>query len=218
MATFLVTTTDNAGSGSLRDAITSANANAGPHTIAFQTAGVFASPQTISLLTALPTITESVTIIGTGATNLTIQRDPGAVTDFRIFDVESAGLSPNSVTISDVTLSGGQADDGGAIRSAGETLSLDSVVISGNTASDEGGGIYFTGQNGSTLSIANSTISGNTAGDGGGGVSAQNVTLSNSTLSGNSAGSFGGGISAGTATLTNSTVSGNTASFFRRRH
>ena len=49
----------------------------GPDEIAFDTAGVFASPQTISLLTALPTITESVTITGTGATNLTIQRDPG---------------------------------------------------------------------------------------------------------------------------------------------
>ena len=100
MTNFLVTTTADSGAGSLRQAVIDANSDtSGPHTIAFDTAGVFATPQTISLLTALPTITESVTIIGTGATSLTIQRDPGAG-DFRIFHLEDAALLPISVRIS----------------------------------------------------------------------------------------------------------------------
>jgi parallel beta-helix repeat protein len=61
-ATFTVTTTADAGAGSLRDAINQANALAGPDTIRF---GLPAGPQTISPLSALPVITDSLTIDGT---------------------------------------------------------------------------------------------------------------------------------------------------------
>src|SRR5262249_553067 len=72
--TYLVTTAADSGTGSLRDAIGLANGNVGADTIAFDTAGVFATPQTISLLTALPTIGDSLTVTGTGAAQLTVRR------------------------------------------------------------------------------------------------------------------------------------------------
>jgi hypothetical protein len=61
-AIFIVTTTANAGVGSLRQAIIDANANLGPDTINFNIAG--AGVHTIIPLTPLPTITETVTIDG----------------------------------------------------------------------------------------------------------------------------------------------------------
>ena len=59
-ATFTVTNTNDAGAGSLRDAITSANAAAGADVIDFAIPGP--GPHTITPLTVLPTITDSVTI------------------------------------------------------------------------------------------------------------------------------------------------------------
>ena len=62
-ATFTVTTTADSGAGSLRQAILDANAAAGPDTIDFNIAG--AGVKTITPTSALPTITEAVTIDGT---------------------------------------------------------------------------------------------------------------------------------------------------------
>ncbi len=61
--TFLVTNTLDAGAGSLRQAIIDANANAGPDEIHFSIGG--GGVQTISPTSALPTITQQVTIDGT---------------------------------------------------------------------------------------------------------------------------------------------------------
>jgi len=67
LATFIVTNTADAGSGSLRQAITDANATAGPpHNINFAIPG--AGVQTIALATDLPPIIRSVTINGTSQT------------------------------------------------------------------------------------------------------------------------------------------------------
>jgi MBG domain-containing protein len=60
---FIVASTSDSGPGSLRQAILDANANAGPDTITFNVGG--GGPQTISPSTALPTITDPVTIDGT---------------------------------------------------------------------------------------------------------------------------------------------------------
>ena len=62
LATFTVTTTNDAGAGSLRAAIIDANAAAGTDTIDFNIAG--AGVHTINLTSALPTITGAVTIDG----------------------------------------------------------------------------------------------------------------------------------------------------------
>lgn len=61
--TFPVINTNDAGAGSLRQAILDANGNPGTDTINFNIPG--AAPHTISLLSPLPAITESVTINGT---------------------------------------------------------------------------------------------------------------------------------------------------------
>src|SRR5258707_295729 len=95
-ATYTVTNTNDAGAGSLRDAITQANATAAADTINFDTSGVFGSAQTISLLSALPQVVAAggpLTITGTGAANLTVKRDSGASTNFRIFDSTTASLN-----------------------------------------------------------------------------------------------------------------------------
>ncbi len=64
-STFPVTTTADAGAGSLRQAVTDANAVAGPHTITFSIAG--AGTHSIALASDLPTIVivEGLTIDGT---------------------------------------------------------------------------------------------------------------------------------------------------------
>jgi hypothetical protein len=61
-ATFTVTSTADSGAGSLRAAIDSANTNPGADTIAFGIVGT--GPHTIALASALPNITEAVTIDG----------------------------------------------------------------------------------------------------------------------------------------------------------
>lgn len=61
-ATFTVTNTNNSGSGSLRQAILDANANSGADAINFNIPG--GGVKTISLTSALPTITETLSIKG----------------------------------------------------------------------------------------------------------------------------------------------------------
>ena len=64
--TFTVTNTVDSGLGSLRWAITNANANSGPDTINFNIKGT--APFTISLASALPDVTDTVTIDATTQT------------------------------------------------------------------------------------------------------------------------------------------------------
>jgi predicted outer membrane repeat protein len=121
-----------------------------------------------------------------------------------------------TVTIRDSVISNNVADwNGGALSANGDdalVLTLNNVEITGNTAKDDGGGIYFS--NG-TLTIVDSTISGNTADDEGGGMDFDDGTLTivESTISGNTADDEGGGIRLvdGTLTIVESTISGNTA-------
>jgi titin len=63
LSAFTVTNTNDSGTGSLRQAIISSNATKGPNTINFNISG--SGVQTINLLSALPTITQPVTIDGT---------------------------------------------------------------------------------------------------------------------------------------------------------
>ncbi|MEQ1646670.1 MAG: hypothetical protein ABL959_24665, partial [Pyrinomonadaceae bacterium] len=87
--TFTVTNLNDTGAGSLRQAILDANANSpAADTINFQ-AGLAG---TINLSTALPNISDSVTISGPGANVITVRRGDGTP-DFRIFTSFSAGLN-----------------------------------------------------------------------------------------------------------------------------
>jgi len=223
--TLTVTTAADSGTGSLRDAIAQANATGSVDTIVFGPS--FGSPQTISLQSALPAIVNPVSINGPGAGLLTVRRDPAAASNFRIFSVTS-GTS----TLSGMTITGGRTtgtslgtNGGGGVRVDGANVTIQDSVITGNSSSGPGGGIYvFFGTVG--LTVRNCTISNNASGTDaasqyrdGGGISVgfgASLMLENSTVSGNSSPTEGGGVYIYrnlpvTWTVRNSTISANTA-------
>jgi len=113
------------------------------------------------------------------------------------------------VTLTDSTVDGNAADNGGGIGCRGEgtgsliwndsKLTITGTTISGNTASSSGGGIYFFGSStslsNSELLVTNSTISGNTAYYGGGAYlrfKFKTNSFTNVTIAFNEAVSYGG--------------------------
>ena len=143
----------------------------------------------------------------------------------------------NSAVIDNAT-TGGSFSKGGGIY-AGGTVTITDSTINGNTASDGGGGIYNSGMltvtsstvNGNvvrgprspnfgggiynigSLNMADSTVNGNTSRDAGGILNTGEITLNSSTVSSNTAtGGAGGGIfNTGTVTLSNTTIRDNAA-------
>jgi predicted outer membrane repeat protein len=192
--TLIVTNvSDDTGTGSLRDAITQANASSGA-TIVFDVPGLGG---TIVLQSALPTINQSTTIVGSGANLLTVSGN-------HLYPIFS--ISSGTVAISGLAIANGFGANGGAILNNG-TLTVSNSIFSGNAASNFGGAIASAG----TLTVNDSTFSGNSATGGGALYTQAQLTVSNSTFSGNSAGSSYGGAICNTAMLavTNSTFSGN---------
>ncbi len=134
-----------------------------------------------------------------------------------------------ALTITNVSITNNHAGasgyGGGVVIYSSGGSTITNSVISGNTATLGGGGIYYS--NIATHRITGTTVSGNSAGGGfvfnnfrgGGGLVNEKATvnISNSTVSGNSSGCEcgGGGIityNAGTTKLRNVTVANNTAS------
>jgi IPT/TIG domain/Right handed beta helix region/S-layer homology domain len=93
-ATFTVTTTADAGAGSLRQAILDANANPGADTIAFAIPG--AGVHTISPVTALPNVTQPVTIDGYTQPGSAPNTDPIADDAIPLIELEGSGSSGSS--------------------------------------------------------------------------------------------------------------------------
>ncbi|MGB7209426.1 MAG: choice-of-anchor Q domain-containing protein [Pyrinomonadaceae bacterium] len=167
----------------------------------------------------------TLSIIGSGANNLTIDGGPGLN---RVFSIDGS-----TVLLSGLTMTGGNGKDdpgglsggvsGGAIRVVAGSLTLNGVHINQNSAAGnfgqgDGGGIS---QSGGTLSIINSTISNNISTDCGGISNGGTMTVVNSTISNNSVrrsgfglGFIGGGVcNFGTATLRNVTVTRNSGAY-----
>ena len=171
---------------SLREAIEFANADpGGGDTIVFSE---LLSGSIDLTEGALPTINTAVTIVGPGANVLAID----ALGKGRVLTL---GAGAN-VTISGLTLSGGSATNGGGIFNPGGILTLNECTISGNTATQSGGGI-FSGYSGSihgTLTLYGCTLSGNSAKQFGGALSAlrNTVKMTDCTVSGNSAAAAAG--------------------------
>ncbi|MGF1523744.1 MAG: choice-of-anchor Q domain-containing protein [Leptolyngbyaceae cyanobacterium] len=157
-------------------------------------------------------IDKALTINGTGEDVITVDAQ-GNSRVFRISD-EDYGTQLG-VNIQGLTITGGNVgdrfdNDGGGIYTT-EELDLTNVTITGNTAFDGGG---ISGQYGS-ITLTDSTVSGNEAAGSGGGIHNQftETTLIRSTVSDNTA-TTGGGIAdgiGGSSTLISSTVSGNSA-------
>ena len=206
LATFTATNINNAGAGSLRQAILNANALAGADDIRFDPTVFNGAQAAITLATTLDinTFAGGLTISGAfGASNVTVSGNNAV----RVFNITGSG---NTTFDSLRVVNGSVTGDGGGINNTGTgSVTLTNSTVSGNTASNFGGAIRGLG----SVTLTNSTVSGNTAVVFGGGIFGNgSVTLTNSTVSGNTAVVSGGGIySDGSVTLTNSTVSGNTA-------
>ena len=112
--TFTVTTTNDSGAGSLRQAILDANTNAGADTIVFQISGT--KPFTLSLTSALPAVSDPLTIDGTtqpGYSNAPVVEitGPGIVTNAVGLQLDSGscmilGLALNRFTAQGLVLNG----------------------------------------------------------------------------------------------------------------
>ncbi|MFL5331250.1 MAG: beta strand repeat-containing protein [Gemmataceae bacterium] len=202
--TLIVTNTNDLGVGSLRDAIYQSNASPGAHdTIIFDTT-VFntATPQTISLIYGELLITDAVTITGPGAAAVTIT----GYNAFRVFTIDTPSTAQD-ITMSGMTVTGGNGfgtvdsfSGGGGILDQDEALTLDSMVITGNsvtaTSLNQGGGILLNGLT-SSLTLRNSTLSNNSSVGNGGGLEVRYVNniinIQNCTISGNKTGNGGSG-------------------------
>lgn len=208
-ATFNVTNLDDAGSGSLRQALIDANGVAGADTVTFDAA----LSGTITLTSGHLVISDSVDIQGPGAASLSVNGNNAS----RVFYLYNSA-STIDVTISGLTMTGGSASIGAGLINFDENLTLDSVVISGNTATSNGGGLWIDGFNQTTV-VRNSRITGNTAGDDGGGVYVEDtggpMLFENTEFSGNQAAGQGGAVYLydpdDPITFDRCTISGNTA-------
>jgi hypothetical protein len=168
-SSYLVTTdsTDSSAVGTLRGGVEWANGNVNPlvvnmppNVIRFDTTGVFATPQTINLgiagdNTAGPSalgITGDVEIDGPSGSGqgVTIDRD-NSVANLRLFYVAVSG----SLTLDDLTLSGGTAQGGAGGTGEG----------GGGGAAGMGGAVFNQG----SLTLLSSTLTGNQAVGGNGG-------------------------------------------------
>ena len=232
-ATFTVTNLDNAGTGSLRQAVLSANASAGADLITFQEG----LTGTIALTSGQLEIKGALTIQGPGADVLAVSGNNAsrlflanngttwAVSGLTLTNGKPTNTSASfnthggaivnvgNLTLTDCTVSGNAGGLGGAIYNISGTVALTNCTVSGNSARLDGGGICSE-ENG-TVTLTNCTVSGNSAGNGGGlAILSGTMKLTNCTLSGNSATALGGGlytILSATTTLTNCTVSDNAA-------
>ncbi len=193
-------TTPVPNSCSLRDALAAASEG---DTITF--APGLAGPIVLTKKDGALEIEDKVTITGPGSAALTITGSGFA----GVFSSNITTAPGGGVTITGLTITGGASYyGGGGIRmdcapSKGKAhipvdLTLDDVVITGNTTERDGGGLYFGECN--DLTVTNSTISNNTAADDGGGVSffySYDLTMTNSTVDHNAANGTndgGGGI------------------------
>jgi len=218
----------------LREAVGLANINPGADAIGFDP---LLAGDTLNLWDGELVITESVTITGLGADQLTVDADD----DSRVFNVNDGlpdgpdevviisgltlydgwvgaadgGIISNweDLTLIDCVLTEGWADNGGAIFNGG-LMSIQGTTVDDNEATMSGGGIANTG----SLTIQNSTISDNTAWGNGGGIHNNNGDLDviNSTISGNEANGDGGGIAfvqfiPALTRVYNSTIANNTS-------
>jgi uncharacterized repeat protein (TIGR03803 family) len=192
-APLTVTTTNDSGAGSLRQAVLDANSQGGGEIRFSNVTG------TILLGSPLPSFTANIAVTGPGAPLLTVNGN----NEHSIFSISSNSTS----VLSGITIANGLAihyANGAGISNAGSLALINSTVSSNRIEGGFGGGIYNSGD----LIIIGSTLSGNQvngergapggsygygAGGGGGGpglggalyVAAGSVVLTNCTVSGN---------------------------------
>lgn len=188
----IVSNLDDAGAGSLRQAMLEANTNGAAVDDILFAPGLIG---TIGLNSKLPMPVNHLNLVGPGANLLDIRRNDAAPR-FGLLDA----FNPIQLGISGLTLSNGWDDGsnggdnfGGAIDSHGAQLHLTAVQIAGNQAG-VGAGISLANADGV---IRDSSLALNSAGSAGGGVNFQGdnhrLRLEQTTFSGNTAGGPGSG-------------------------
>ena len=183
-STFVVKNINDAGSGSLREAINSANSTSEADDIVFDSL-LFNTPRTITLTTGEIVISQPVKILGPTGGLVSISGN----TNSRIFFLTStAVVSLSNLNITDGRIAG--FNYAGGIYNDGGQLYLSQCQVT-NCRARLAGGIY---NKQGILHVIKSTISGNQA------------------IGGTSDGSYGGGIySYGTVVIANSTIANNIA-------
>ncbi len=183
---FLVTNTNDAGPGSLRQAILNANAYPGADIIDINATG------TISLISGGFSIGDPVTIIGPGASSLTID---GNGTGLWVFEASAGVVELSDLTVTDSGFCNSQPNDRHAFTNLGADLKLTRVRMENNCGHDI--------VNDALLTVTNSTF----YGGGWGGIAnsgSGSLTVTDSTFYG----SYASGITNyGTAIVTDSTFS-----------
>ena len=217
LATYEVTNTNDSGAGSLRQAILDANANTGADTIVFNIAGT--GVHTINLTSALPTISESITIDATTDDSYAANGSTPAI----ILDGSSAGSNVNGLVL-------GAGSDGSRISGLAIT-NFDGVgllltnsnghTVTGNYIGTDGTSNQGNGEWGLEITnSANNTIGGTTAAErnvisgNGYDTTVGGITLWGSGSTGNTIiGNYIGTNAAGTASIGNAadgvTIGGN---------
>ena len=230
--TFTVTSTDdsapasNPTQGTLRWAVEQADATSGGATINFN----LSTPATIKLAQGELDLSNTITIDGPGASNLTVQ----GTSSSRVLAMGSVTVAISGLTIANGTAPG--SGDGGGMNNNHGTLTVTACTFTGDSA-NTGGAIYNAGlltvsdstfagntgaafgaalQNDGTATVTDSTFSNNSASDGGGAISNRfHLTVSGCTFNGNNVGSIGRGGAIdnyfATANITNSTFVNNSA-------
>lgn len=178
-------------------------------------------------------LTASTQVIGnaTSGVSLVINGGGFAVNGQGIAGVQPFEIGIATVMMNDLTIAGGRATGpagtqsavGGGIFNAGN-LTLNNSVVTGNTALEQGGGIFntVTTTPPGNLTLNNSVVRQNAAVVQGGGIfnsTGATATVNNSTISGNTtttgSGQGGSGVAnRGAMTIANSTISGNTGGTF----
>jgi CSLREA domain-containing protein len=207
--------TDDPGDCTLREAVQEANDNGEDDTITF--ASIVTGTIELDSSNNPIRVRDTVSIQGPGAGTLAVSGGD----DSQIFYSYAFPSDDDEFAISGLTLRDGyDGDDGGAIKNipAGDEaadLTIDSSVVSGNSADDYGGGIY---SDGGTVTITGSVISNNESGGEGGGIYLYSgeLAMESSSVTGNHADSHGGGVNTEYASLTirNSAIADNTSDAF----
>jgi hypothetical protein len=227
-----VTSANDSGTGTLRQAITTSQDGGHPGADRIVISSAL-SGDTVHLASGLPLISQSLEIDGPANANLKLD---GNGVNHQILDIQGAP----SVHISNLTLRNGTAGAGGAIYSNyTPDLTIRHSTFSGNSATNVGGAVsaykdtltvsdshFFDNDSGtggggaiwsaySTVVIGGSTIESNTAGTAGGGVYDQkggSLSIGGSTLDSNTAQTGGGAAARGAPlSVSRSTITGNTA-------
>src|SRR5262245_50588969 len=135
--TFTVTNLNDAGAGSLRQAILDANGAAGADVIQFQSG----LSGTINLTSGSLQIDDDVNIQGPGANAITLKGNNAT----RVFFI-NPGAATDIVSISGVTITGGRTipvsglNPGAGLLIASGIFNLTDAVVTGNNADGGGGG------------------------------------------------------------------------------